>query len=84
MRDIIQNFLNIDRESISLQMHPIDTYNNILKDFGYEMEDSDGDNLNGWSVDFWYYYKNKEGNRLCLGGSLWYGEFTLSKFKENE
>ena len=84
MRDIIQNFLNIDRESISLQMHPIDTYNNILKDFGYEMEDSDGDNLNGWSVDFWYYYKNKEGNRLCLGGSLWYGEFTLSKVKENE
>ena len=84
MRDIIQNFLNIDRESISLQMHPIDTYNNILKDFGYEMEDSDGDNLNGWSVDFWYYYKNKEGNRLCLGGSLWYGEFTLSKVEENE
>lgn len=81
MRDIIQNFLNIDRESIPLQMHPIDTYNNILKDFGYEMEDL-GDNLNGWSVDFWYYYKNKEGNRLCLGGSLWYGDFALSKVKD--
>lgn len=83
MRDIIQNFLNTDRESISLQFYPIDTYTNILKDFGYEMEDLE-DNLNGFSVDFWYYYKNKEGNRLCLGGSLWYGDFALSKVKEDE
>lgn len=83
MRDIIQNFLNTDRESISLQFYPIDTYTNILKDFGYEMEDLE-DNLSGFSVDFWYYYKNKEGNRLCLGGSLWYGDFALSKVKEDE
>ena len=83
MRDIIQNFLNTDRESISLQFYPIDTYTNILKDFGYEMEDLE-DNLSGFSVDFWYYYKNKEGNRLCLEGSLWYGDFALSKVKEDE
>ena len=83
MRDIIQNFLNTDRESISLQFYPIDTYTNILKDFGYEMEDLE-DNLSGFSVDFWYYYKNKEGNRLCLGGSLWYGDFALRKVKEDE
>ena len=83
MRDIIQNFLNTDRESISLQFYPIDTYTNILKDFGYEMEDLE-DNLSGFSVDFWYYYKNKEGNRLCLGGSLWYDDFALSKVKEDE
>ena len=83
MRDIIQNFLNTDRESILLQFYPIDTYTEILKDFGYEMEDLE-DNLSGFSVDFWYYYKNKEGNRLCLGGSLWYGDFALSKVKEDE
>ena len=83
MKDIIQNFLNTDRESIPLQFYPIDIYTNILKDFGYEMEDL-GDNLNGFSVDFWYYYKNKEGDRLCLGGSLWYGGFALSKVKEDE
>lgn len=83
MRDIIQNFLNTERESIPLQFYPIDTYTNILKDFGYEMEDLE-DNLNGFSVDFWYYYKNKEGNRLCLGGSLWYGDFALSKVEEDE
>ena len=78
MRDIIQNFLSTDRESILLQFFPVDTYTKILEDFGYEMEDL-GDNLNGFSVDFWYYYKSKEGKRLCLGGSLWYGNFNLSK-----
>ena len=83
MKDIIQNFLNTNKESIPLQFYPINEYTNILEDFGYVMEDL-GDNLNGWSVDFWYYYKNKEGNRLCLGGSLWYGNFTLSKVKEDE
>ena len=78
MRDIIQNFLSTDRESIPLQFFPVDTYTKILEDFGYEMEDL-GDNLSGFSVDFWYYYKNKEGKRLCLGGSLWYGNFNLNK-----
>ena len=83
MRDIIQNFLNTERESISLQFYPITTYTNILKDFGYEMENDSGD-TNGWSVDFWYYYKNEKGDRLCLGGSLWYGNFVLSKVSEDE
>ena len=83
MRDIIQNFLSTDRESIPLQFFPVDTYTKILEDFGYEMEDLE-DNLNGFSVDFWYYYENKEGKRLCLGGSLWYGNFNLSKVEPED
>lgn len=84
MREILQNFLNSNtKETIPLQIIPIDTYSKILEDFGYEMEELE-DNLNGFSVDFWYYYKNKENNRLCLGGSLWYGNYSLSKIKSDE
>ena len=49
MREILQNFLNSNtKETIPLQIIPIDTYSKILEDSGYEMEELE-DNLNGIS-----------------------------------
>ena len=78
MRDIIQNFLNINKEFIPLQVQPLIIYQEILKDFGYEADDND-DTTNGWQVDFWYGFINKEGNKLQLRGSLWHGKYQLCK-----
>ena len=82
MREIIENFISSDIESIPLQTFPLDTYMQILEDNGYEREDLE-DNTNGFSIDFWYYFK-KDSSRLCLAGSLWYGDYSLSKEKDDE
>ena len=57
----------------------IDTLMEYLeKQHGYVREDIE-DNTNGWQVDYWYYLNNKNtDNRLCISGSLLYGEATLS------
>ena len=53
IREIIQNFLNSDRESIPLNYFPLKTYQEILKDLGYAFYDID---FNGWQVEFWQYF----------------------------
>lgn len=75
MREIIENFLNGERESIPLQVHPIQTYSEILKSFGYEHYDSE---QNGWQVDFWENF-SKGDKSITLSGSLWYGQYNLTK-----
>ena len=75
MREIIENFLKSDRESIPLQVHPIQTYRDILKDFGYELGGCEHD---GWQVDFWEKF-SKGDKSITLSGSLWYGQYKLTK-----
>lgn len=78
LEDEIRAFLTSEVESYSLSMCPVgDIDNELTKTFGYEREDLDGDS-NGWQVDFWYYYY-KYNKRICLSGSLWYGNFKLTK-----
>ena len=80
IREIIQNFLNSDRESIPLNYFPLKTYQKILKDLGYTFYDID---FNGWQVEFWQYFQNEdETKKLCLSGSLWFGNFKLTKVQD--
>ena len=46
----------------------------ILEDNGYEREDLE-DNTNGFSIDFWYYFKKNPS---------WYVDYSLSKEKDDE
>lgn len=80
IREIIQNFLYSDRESIPLNYYPLKNYQEILKDLGYTFYNSD---INGWQVDFWQYFQNEdETKKLCLSGSLWFGNFKLTKVED--
>ena len=56
------------------------TYQEILKDLGYIFYDTD---VNGWQVDFWQYFQNEDKTKkLCLSGSLWFGNFKLTKVED--
>lgn len=82
MREIIENFiLNPNRTTIPLHVNYLGFYQKMLEDNDFEMEELG--ETNGWSVDFWYYFKHKYTDiRLCLAGSLWYGDYTLSKVQK--
>ena len=80
IREIIKNFLESDRKDIPLTYFPLKTYQEILKDLGYIFYDTD---VNGWQVDFWQYFQNEDKTKkLCLSGSLWFGNFKLTKVED--
>ena len=82
IRDIITNFLESDRKDIPLTYFPLKTYQDILTDLGYTFSDTD---VNVWQADFWLYFHNEDKTiRLCLSGSLWFGNFKLSKLENTD
>ena len=58
---------------------PVGLIDEIIKDAGFELIESD---INGFQVDFWNTYK-KNDKVFVLSGSLYYGDFKLTK-KEDE
>lgn len=68
-------------ESISLTPDSIDNYSIILKKHGWIFNNDF--EMNGWQVDFWAYFEHKNYNyKLMLSGSLWHGNWQLTKTKE--
>ena len=51
----------------------------ILVGEGFNELELNGDEINGWQVDFWYKFSNPEKGDYTLSGSLFYGGFALSK-----
>lgn len=78
MKEEIEDFLNGNDIQLKLVMTPISNVTEILEPLGYEEYEYDS---NGWEVDFWQTYINEnQGNKkIELSGSLFYGNFTLSK-----
>lgn len=76
--DEIREFIISQEEKMKISMIPISEIQDIFESQGYELEDLD-DNTNGWSIDFWYYFKHPEKARYCVSGSLWYGDFKIYK-----
>jgi hypothetical protein len=58
---------------------PIDEIQNILVGLGFEETELEGEETNGWDVDFWYIFVHPEKGKYELTGSLWYGEYTFCK-----
>lgn len=80
-------FLNDDEISINLDFLPLNDYANLLSKLGFNtilngslnlINDNADFNTNGWQVDFWWNIK-RNNKSYCLSGSLFYGNFTLSK-----
>ena len=64
-------------EALPIPMMPLAKINTLLESEGYERTGYDS---NGWQIDFWLIYsKEKEEETIELSGSLYHGNFRLSK-----
>lgn len=83
MKEKIEEFIKSDKVELKLDLLPIDKYNKILSDLGWNRDDVD---TNGWQVDFWVSFEKEdvEDFTLDLSGSLFYGDYCLSKVKEDD
>lgn len=79
-KEEIKNFINSDKIKLNFkEMLPIRDVEKILKELGYDELKLEGEETNGWQVDFWYHFNGNDLPSLCLSGSLHYGDFILSK-----
>lgn len=73
----LQDFFNNDIKKMSLPMIPIKDIENILEsEFSFGKSELD---TNGWQVDFWNYMYSEKNGKICISGSLYYGDFQISK-----
>lgn len=79
LKDKIEKFIRSEEKSISLPMIPISGFDDMLQEIGFDEMEMEGDETNGWQVDFWYYFIHPEFGKFCLGGSLHYGDFNFSR-----
>lgn len=73
----IKDFIEFGGDGvIQIPVLPLNKYSDYIKSLGYQTKDFDV--VNGWDKDFWLYF-HKGDQSLCLAGSLWYGNYTLTK-----
>lgn len=77
MKEKIKEFLESDVKELKLDILPLDDYDTILSDLGFEGDNENFD-TNGWQVDFWWNFE-KDDVKLMLSGSLFYGNYQLVK-----
>ena len=76
----IQDFIKSGEKELKFDfMLPIQCVEEALSEIGFDNLELDGDELNGWQVDFWYKFKSSEYGNYTLSGSLHYGDFSLKK-----
>ena len=76
----IIEFINSEDKILKFsEMLPIKVIEDILVRQGFNGLDLNGDETNGWQVDFWYNFNHPEKGKYTLSGSLHYGDFTLTK-----
>jgi hypothetical protein len=82
MKETIKKFLASGEGRLKLEtMIPISEMDSLMQEFGYDELETDGDETNGWQIDFWYTWNKKDRYSYTLSGSLFYGGFVLSKNK---
>lgn len=50
----------------------------LEKNHGYTRKELNGEETNGWQIDYWYYLTKENEYNICLSGSLLYGQPKLS------
>lgn len=60
-------------------MKPVSDIKKMFEEVGYYQLELDGDETNGWQVDFWYKFARPDQPTVTLSGSLWYGNFKFTK-----
>ncbi len=65
-------------DELELKYEPVFNINTVLTEIGFVMDDC---GHNEWEGYFWYYYIHKTYGTYNVSGSLYYGDFILSKVK---
>lgn len=74
-RDIMSKFFGGNFKGVDVMMMSISDFDILLLEFGFKSVSEFY--TNGWEIDFWNYYVNDAGKRLCLTGSLYSGNFSI-------
>ncbi len=76
----IENLISTDITFIDIETNSIHDIESIMQQYAYEMNDPRYDNIFGWDGSFEYTFL-KENNSIVLTGSLYYGNYKLTKIK---
>ena len=69
-----------DKEFRFETLLPIRTIENILvNELNFNSLKLNGEETNGWQIDFWYKFDSEKYGKYMLSGSLHYGNFHLVK-----
>ncbi len=79
-----EHVLSGSEEDISIPMTPIRDVEKELKDIGFKDLEMDGEETNGWQIDFWYKFVHPKYGKYQLSGSLHYGDFKFGKLSEQD
>lgn len=71
-------------ESLHIKMQGMYDIEKELEELGYEHDPGDGDNTNGWEVDFWYRFVHPEKGTLVVSGGIWQHGSTYIIYKDEE
>jgi hypothetical protein len=86
MKDIIDQAVNdilkSGAQSVKIPMCPLSELVEKFKKHGYKWRELSGNELNGWEVDFWYYFDKKGHKSICFSGGLYRGDFKLTEDNE--
>jgi hypothetical protein len=78
----IRNYLDLNLQgnlTLNLDMMPLSVIEKALEEIGFEKLEDEERNTNGWEIDFWYEYYHPGYTEYTVSGSLWYGDFKISK-----
>lgn len=82
MKNEIKEFIKSEERVLKIPMNSLDYYEDLLSNLGF-IRDTEKGETNGWQIDFWEYFKSEVHGEVILSGSLWYGDFKLSKVDPN-
>jgi len=73
----LKEFFKSDEKILNIPMYPISEVITTLELAGYK--DNDDYDASGWQVDFWLTFTKSKTETMLFSGSLWYGNFQLTK-----
>lgn len=77
---LLEEVISGKRPSVEIPFIPaIHNVGEILKEKGFHDLDFSDSDMNGYQIDFWYYFTHDKLGRYCLSGSLVYGGVVFRK-----
>ena len=73
----IADFLDSKEESLELHVVSFALVREVLNDLEFEIEDDF--ETNGWDIDYSISFTHKDGTKLMVTGSWYYGNCTIEK-----
>lgn len=69
-KEVIQQVIETG-EAQKIPMQPLSLIEDAFKELGFDDFESDGQDTNGWAIDFWYTFNHPQHGKYTVSGSLW-------------